>query len=164
MSEKVLHDFDNPCLSGTFALKRGLLLIVYALSRKLPILKRFCKSVYEENLDYSRTLNYLDQLLGIKSIFGINDHVSAKFPTFREELEREGASTVRHWHVSKDEVHWDPELDVPRSQWWFDKEYAAGRRGPSLGEWLVFHCDYPYLLPAYIHCIYQLRKQLETRR
>jgi len=156
---KVLHDFDNPYLSGGYALKRGFQLILYALSRKMRFLRRFCKRIYEENVEYARTLNYLDQLLGIDSIFGINDRVQVVFPNLREELEGGGGRTVRHWHVSKDEVHWEPELNVPRSQWWYDREYSEGKRTTKSGEWIVFHCDYPYLLPAYIRCIHELSNE-----
>ena len=78
------------------------------------------------------------------------------FPSLRKRLDELGARAVRHWHVSKDEVHWEPELGVPSSQWWFDQEYSRGARSPRPDEWLVFHCDYPYLLAYYIRCLYEL--------
>jgi hypothetical protein len=155
---QVLHDFDNAYVSGKYAFKRGIRLILYAVSRKLGFLGRFCKDVYEENYRYTFTLFALDRLLGIDSVFGINDRVEETFPGLRKKLDDAGARTVRHWHVSRDEVHWDPELKVPSSQWWMDQEYARGTRSPKPGEWLVFHCDYPYLLQAYIRCLYELRK------
>jgi hypothetical protein len=154
---KVLHDFDNPYISGKWALSRGVQLITYALSRKLSFLKRYCKEVYAESEDYSCTLCALDQLLGIKGIFGINDMVEKEFPSLRKKLTELEARTARHWHVSKEEVHWEPELNVPQTQWWFDQEYSSGKRSPRPEEWIVFHCDYPHLLSSYIRCLYQLK-------
>jgi hypothetical protein len=154
---KVVHDFDNPYMSGRWALRRGIQLITYALSRKISFLKRYCREVYAENEANSYTLYALDRLLGIRGIFGINDVVEKEFSGLRKRLGELGAPTVRHWHVSKDEVHWEPELGIPRTQWWFDQEYSCGIRSPKPDEWLVFHCDYPHLLPAYIQCLYELR-------
>jgi hypothetical protein len=153
----VLHDFDNPYVSGTWALRRGLALIIYALSRKLTFLRRFCRGMYQENYAYAKTLLALDQLLGIQGVFGINDHVEKEFPGLSKMLAVRGARTVRHWHVSKDEVHWEPELNVPRTQWWFDQEYVQGQHSPKPDEWIVFHCDYPHLLPYYVRCLHELR-------
>lgn len=153
---KVLHDFDNPYMSGKWALRRGIQLITYAVSRKLSFLKRYCREVYAESETYTYTLYALDHLLGIRGIFGINDAVETEFPGLRKKLSELGAPTVRHWHASKDEVHWEPELNVPRTQWWFDQEYSSGHRSPRPDEWLVFHCDYPHMLSPYIRCLYEL--------
>lgn len=153
---KILHDFDNAYPSGRWAFKRGLRFILYALSRRLPFLKRFCADIYGENYDNAFTLLALNDLVGVKALFGINDRVAAEFPNLRGELESLGARTIRHWHAGIDNPHWDPELDISRSRWWFDQEYAAGKRTPSTGEWILFHCDYPHLLPAYIRCLHEL--------
>jgi hypothetical protein len=153
----VLHDFDKPYLSGRWALKRSWLLFLYALSRRLAFLRPACRTVYLESYEYAWTLFRLDRLLGIESVFGINDDVSAVYPTLSTELASSGARVTRHWHVSPTEVHWDS-LDVPASQWWFDQEYAQGKRkGAKPSEWIVFHADYPHLLETYIKCLYELR-------
>ena len=153
---KILHDFDNAYPSGRWALKRGLNLIMYALSRWLPFLKRLSMGIYMENYRNALTLLALNDLAGVRGVFGINDRVAAEFPNLRKDLDYLGASTVRHWHAGKDDPHWDPELNISRSQWWFDQEYAAGKRTPSADEWIVFHCDYPHLLPTYIRCLHEL--------
>ncbi len=153
---KVLHDFDNAYPSGRWALKQGLSLVLYALSRWLPFLKPLSEDMYEENYRNTFTLLALDQLAGVKGIFGINDRVAAQFPNLRKDLESLGASTIRHWHAGVENPHWEPELNVPRSQWWFDQEYADAKRRPDANEWIVFHCDYPHLLPAYIRCLHEL--------
>lgn len=153
---RVLHDFDNAYPSGRWALRRGLDLIVYAFSRRLPFLRRLCENIYHENYDYAFTLVALNDLVGVRGLFGINDRVIEKYPNVRLELEALGARTIRHWHAGLDNPHWDPELDVSREQWWFDQEYAAGKRTPNATEWIVFHCDYPPLLPAYINCLHEL--------
>jgi hypothetical protein len=153
---KVLHDFDNAYPSGNWALKRGMRLILYAASRRLPFLKRFCRDIYNENYDNAFTLLALNDIAGVEGLFGINDRVAATFPNLRKELDSLGARTIRHWHAGLNNPHWEPELNIARSQWWFDQEYAAGKRTPSAGEWILFHCDYPQLLPAYIRCLHEL--------
>jgi len=153
---KVLHDFDNAYPSGRWAFKKGFHLLLYAASRRLPFLKKYCADVYRENYDNAFTLLALNDLVGVRGIFGINDRVSAEFPNLRAELESLGGHTIRHWHAGLDNPHWDPELNISRQQWWFDQEYAAGKRRPSASEWILFHCDYPQLLPAYIKCLHEL--------
>jgi hypothetical protein len=153
---KILHDFDNAYPSGRWALKRGLRLVLYAFSRFLPFLKHFCSDIYRENYDNAFTLLALNDLVGVEGLFGINDRVAAEFLNLRKELGSLGARTIRHWHAGTDAPRWDPELDVSRRQWWFDQEYAAGKRTPSTDDWIVFHCDYPHLLPAYISCLHEL--------
>jgi hypothetical protein len=154
---RVLHDYDNPYPSGRWALERGLKLILYAASKKLPFLRRYCRSVYDECYEHMWTLHQIDSLLGIKSIFGINDDVVKAYPDLQPDVLRgHGLNAVRHWHRSSNEVHWHPELDVPQTNWWFDIQYACGQRKPQKDEWLVFHCDYPHLLPHYVRCLYEL--------
>jgi hypothetical protein len=153
---KILHDFDNAYPSGRWALKRGFRLLLYAFSRRLPFLKRYCGDIYQENYDNAFTLLALNDLVGVRGLFGINDRVAEQFPNLRTKLESLGARTLRHWHAGLDNPHWDPELRISREQWWFDQEYAAGKRTPTPDEWILFHCDYPQLLPSYINCLHEL--------
>jgi hypothetical protein len=148
---RVLHDFDSPFLSGTYALRRGLRLIMFALSKKLPFLRPFVKDIYAECYSYCLTLARLDKLMGLKSTFGLKQEVEKEFPDLRCVLEEMGFDVRRHVHISKAEVTWDPPLDVEPKYWFFDQAYATGRMKPSRDtKWAVFHADYPYLLDWYV--------------
>jgi len=155
---KIIHDFDDAYPSGRWALHRGWKLILYAMSKRLPFLKRYCKDVYLENYENARILCELDTLLGQTSRFGINTRVEPVFPQLRGELEALGAKVYKHWHVSKTDVRWDPPLpfEAPMSHWWFDQDYAAGKVDATADDMLTFHVDRPYLLPAYIDALYEI--------
>ncbi|MHB2036981.1 MAG: hypothetical protein ACYCPW_09625 [Nitrososphaerales archaeon] len=157
-SLKVIHDFDDAYPSGNWAIKRGVKLIVYGLSKKLPFLRRYCKEIYLENYRNAEVLAKLDALLGITSRFGINTRVQPIFPQLGEELEALGANVHMHWHVSKVDVRWDPPLpfDTPMSHWWFDQDYAAGRKHATADDLLCFHVDRPYLLADYIRALHEV--------
>jgi hypothetical protein len=159
---KVVHDFDNAFPSGRWALKRGLQLVLYALSRKIGFLKRFCEEVYCENYDYAITFRRLDMLLGINAFYGIHNRILPDHPQIKEELQKMGAH-VRDHHHDVNEVTYSPSLpfEVPRSQWWFDLEYSQGKRGVNPDEVIEFHCEHPYLLAHYIRCVYEARKLSE---
>ena len=74
----VLHDFDSPYLSGKYALRRGVQLVLYALSKKIRFFRRLTivKEVYEETESYAITLAKLSKITGIQAIFGINRNVN----------------------------------------------------------------------------------------
>lgn len=147
---RVLHDFDSPLLSGRYALNRGLKLVVFALSKKLPFLRPIVRDVYTECYEYCLTLARLDKLAGVKSIFGLRKEVEDEFPDLKRKLEGMGFSVHRHTHLSKTNVMWDPPLAVDPKYWFFDQRYAAGEVKPEeRTEWAVFHADYPYLVNHY---------------
>lgn len=155
---RILHDFDNPYPSGRWALKRGISLILYAISRWVPPLQRWCSEVYLENYEYAKTLAQLDVLLGIHSLFGINRRVIRIFPNLRRDLlgmDIKDEAIVDHWHVSAHEVHWHPTLIVPKEDWFFDQDWSKGRRILPSGQYAVFHADYPYLLSSYIDFLWK---------
>jgi len=154
----VLHDFDNPHLSGKYALRRGGKLILYAISKKLPLLRRFVKDIYFETYGNCMTLAALDKLLGIESRFGLKDEVLEAFPELDKELANMGFAVHRHYHVSRDDVQWQPPLDVEKDAWFFDQQYNTSRNVGSHLKWAVFHADYPYLLPAYVDFLLNARR------
>jgi hypothetical protein len=153
----VLHDFDNPYLSGRYALRRAFKLTLYALSKKLFFLRRFAAEIYSETYQYCRTMATLDLLLNIQSTFGLKDEVTAAFPTIANELRSLGFDVRRHYHISTKDVRWDPPLDVTPESWFFDRRYGEDR-AIGLGKWAVFHADYPYLFSAYVDFLLQARK------
>lgn len=146
----ILHDFDSPYLSGRYALRRGFELILFAMSKKLRILKPLADRVYRECYDYCLTLAKVDRLLGIESHFGIKPEVEKEFPTLVSELQALGLRIHKHYHVSRDQVGWDPPLEVDRESWFFDQQFARDGAIPDSIDWAVFHADYPFLVGAYI--------------
>jgi len=153
----VLHDFDNPYLSGNYALRRGLKLIIYALSKKIPLLRRWVKDIYAETYSNCKTLAVLDKLLGLHSTFGLKDEVLEAFPGLDKELKEMGFDVRKHTHISRDDVRWEPPLNVEKEAWFFDQTFNRSRMIPEHARWAVFHADYPYLLPTYIDFLFQAR-------
>lgn len=154
---KVLHDFDNPYLSGSYSLRRGLKLVIYALSKKFPPLRRLVKDIYAETYSNCKTLAALDKLLGLDSRFGLKDEVLEAFPGLDKELVKMGFHVHKHAHISRDDVRWEPTLDVEKEAWFFDQTFNRNRNVPEDARWAVFHADYPYLLPTYIDFLVQAR-------
>ncbi|MGD0177127.1 MAG: hypothetical protein ABSC50_09925 [Candidatus Bathyarchaeia archaeon] len=153
----VLHDFDNPYLSGNYAFRRGLKLIVYALSKKIPLLRRWVKDIYSETYSNCKTLAALDKLLGLDSKFGLKAEVLEAFPGLDKELAEMGFHIHKHAHISRDDVRWEPPLNVEKEAWFFDQNFHRSREIPGHVRWAVFHADYPYLLPTYIDFLLQAR-------
>jgi len=157
---KVLHDFDTPFLSGSYALKRGLRLVVYAASKKLPFLRPFVRDVYEECRNYCLTLARLDKLIGLKAAFGLREDVEKEFPDLRRKLEEMGFAVHRHVHVTRANVVWDPPLDVEPQYWFFDQRYAAGGlKIDNETKWAVFHADYPHVFEHYVRFLEESRSK-----
>lgn len=153
---RIVHDWDLPYLNGRWALKRGLKLILYAFSKKLPLLKRFVKDIYDETHRYCITLNKLDELLGITPHWGIRREVYSVFPSLKKKLKGE---IHLHIHNNDGTVSWHPPLNPPFPMTWdarhFDQYYQEGVRYEY--DWYVWHVDYPYILPKYIDFLYSNR-------
>lgn len=153
----ILHDFDNPYLSGNYALRRGLKLIIYALSKKIPLLRGWVRDIYAETYSNCKTLAALDKLLGLDSRFGLKPEVLEAFPGLDKELEEMGFHTHRHTHISRDDVRWEPPLGVEKDAWFFDQTFNRNHEIPEHLRWAVFHADYPHLLPTYMDFLLQAR-------
>ena len=153
----VLHDFDNPYLSGKYALRRGCKLILYAFSKKIPLLRRWVKDVYAETYGNCKTLAALDKLIRLDSRFGLKPEVLEAFPGLDKDLAEMGFQIHKHTHISRDDVRWDPPLDVEKEAWFFDQTFKRDQKIPEHAKWAVFHADYPYLLPTYIDFLTQTR-------
>jgi hypothetical protein len=162
MKIKVLHDFDSPFLSGRYALKRGIQLVLYAISKKIKFLRRFdkIKDVYNETEKYAQTLAKLDKISNVQSFFGIHNNVRTIFPEFPKVLKQYDANIIEHWHelsngssISK----WNPPLCQRKETWHYDLDYKSkGKQVVKLekDEMPIFHVDYPYLLECYIDWLY----------
>jgi hypothetical protein len=141
-------------------MKRGLALLLFAASKKLRPLRPLAKQLYRECYDYCLTLAKIDRLLGIESHFGIKEEVAKEFPELMPELQALGFQVHKHYHVSREQVGWEPPLEVKQQSWFFDQEYAANKVIPGSLDWAVFHADYPFLIDAYIDF---LSKTIRTR-
>lgn len=162
MKIKVLHDFDSPFLSGRYALKRGVQLVLYAISKKIKFLRRFevVKEVYNETKIYAQTLAKLDKISNVQSFFGIHNNVHNIFPEFHRVLKQYDVNIIEHWHelsksgsISK----WNPPLSQRKETWHYDLNYKnKGKEVVKLekDEMPIFHVDYPYLLEHYIDWLY----------
>ena len=170
---KILHDWDNPYTGrGTTAFRRGLQLILFALSKKIPLLTRIpmVRRVRDEHRSYVDVLAMLDDLAGVKPIFGVRDRVEKAYPGVKNYLrETYGVDVRRHLHIGRNRDPdrtrtWEP-LDglehVTSNVWHFDKRYSEGappKLGP--GELPIWHVDHPSFLRHYIRYLYE-RKHCE---
>lgn len=150
---EVLHDWDNPYPSGSWALKRGISLICYAVTK---FLKHPMGSVANETDSYVITLLKLDELLGIRPIFGLRDEVSAVKGSTASMLKLGGYDVRRHVHVGerldpKRTRTWEPPLNQSPATWHFEDDCIAHRPTQLFeGELPCWHIDYPHHLRAYI--------------
>lgn len=158
MRLKVLHDWDEPYKSERRSLYRAAQLILYALSRKVSILRRLpiVRPVYDELYRNSLALAKLDRLLGVHGIFGIRDDVAERYPDILNEIRRY-AEVRRHVHFDLPDRRmrkWEPPLNQSPATWHYDRKYVKGQRNVEglldRDELPIFHVDYPEFLSAYI--------------
>ncbi len=167
MKIKVLHDWDNPYRSGRWGIRRGIQLILYGISKKIPLLKRIpmVREVYDELYKNAITLAKLDRLVDVKGIFGVQDSVVERFPIVGAEIVKYWGDFRRHIHIDhpKKTRLWEPPLMCPRREiWQYDQRYKEhGEDVPMLkdGELPIFHVDYPRFIPLYIDWLYWVIKE-----
>lgn len=164
---KVLHDWDSLWISGRWALKRGISLFCYVLSKKLPLLLKIkyfhenTEKIQAEQLIYMETLIKLNKLSGVSPIFGIRDVIREKYGEEIDELAlKYGVDIRRHIHIGElsDPNRtrlWEPPLNQSKETWHFDTKWAKGEKvilKPN--ECAVFHIDYPHYLSFYIDYLF----------
>ena len=151
-------------MNRRYALIRGVQLILYGLSNKLPILKKLSivKKAYRETMDHAVTLAKLDRLAMVGSIFGIRPKILKVFPE-AELLDKFGADVRQHWHIGDnadpDRVRiWVPSLVQGRHTWNYDRNFLEYGRDFGIklkdGEKPVFHVARIEGLTAYIDFLY----------
>ena len=167
----ILHDWDSATLSGRKALRRGVALVVYALSKWVSWLnwwgrvKRSNRAIDRERLYYMQTLIRLDELLGEVPIFGIRGEVLDKHPEEILRLVKEYDVELRqHLHIGSPpdptrERLWVPPLIQSMKSWTFERDYIAGRGELEEGDLPIFHVDNPENLRHYIAYLYEERKK-----
>ncbi len=158
----VLHDWDNPYRSGRWCIRRGVQLIIYALSKRIKILRKMSmvKEMYTELYNNAITLAKLDRLVKVHGIFGVKDSVVHEFPTIEEDINSLKLEYRRHIHVDYPRAvrWWEPPLSQREVTWRYDQKYRDhGRNIPiklKPGELPIFHVDYPNFIPLYIDWLY----------
>lgn len=158
----VLHDWDNPYRSGRWCIRRGVQLILYGISKKIPLFRRLpmVEEVYGELYKNAITLAKLDRLVDVEGIFGVRDDVAEKFPTIGIEVVKYLGDFRRHIHIDHpEEIRlWEPPLKCPRKVvWHYDQRYRDHGEKISMlkaGELPIFHVDYPNFVPLYIDWLY----------
>lgn len=155
---KVLHDYDNVKPFRSYAFRRGLRMVAYAISDKLGL---GLFPMDDELESYMETLIKLDKLVGVEPIVGIRDKVLEAKPHLFQRSQSLGADTRRHFHVGADNDPkrvrgWDPPLTLSRAVHMYDREWVKGTAGKiGKGDVPIWHVDYPHLLPNYIDFLYR---------
>ena len=165
----VLHDWDRVNRSGSWALRRGISLVVYAIAQKLPFLKG-CHAIMmntlkidKEQIEYMETLIKLDMITGVIPIFGIRDEIRERHGERIDKLkEIYGVDIRRHIHIGKNKDPdrkrlWEPPLNkqTPNS-WHFEVNYMRGKKVElQPGELPIFHVDRANLISVYIDFLFE---------
>lgn len=168
----VLHDMDLSSWDTLAAIKRGIKLIIYAISRIFRVRFSFVEDIYLEARKNADIIIKLDKLVGVESIIGINTDVLRDHPNIMKEL-REFCPDVReHIHIGDKNYRplgwrkfsdpnrkrlWIPPLDQPKETWHYDLDYEKGTL-PLLkeGQLPIFHIDSMNSLSNYINFLYWL--------
>jgi len=159
---KVLFDWDQPHLSGLYAIKRGIKLIVFGICKTLKLRPTYVEEIYRETDDYAQALSQINELCGIQTIYGIRDHVRIEKSDTIEKL-KEKNDIRRHTHIGEAPDpnrtrRWEPPLQQTKDTWYYDEDYYNGHEVPlKEGELPVFHVDRPYRLQTYIKFLYEHR-------
>ena len=165
----VLHDWDRVNRSGSWALRRGISLVAYAMAQKLPFLKG-CHAIMmntlkidKEQIEYMETLIKLDMITGVIPIFGIRDEIRERHGERIDKLkEIYGVDIRRHIHIGKNKDPdrkrlWEPPLNkqTPNS-WHFEVNYMRGKKVElQPGELPIFHVDRANLISVYIDFLFE---------
>ena len=158
---KILIDWDQPNLSGSYAIKRGIKLIAYGICKKLNLRPKFVDEIYRETDEYAITISRLNELLGIYTIYGIRDSVKyEKNPTIEQLWKND---VRRHIHIGENndpdrQRLWEPALNQSKDTWHYDDDYYNGHEVTlKEGELPIFHVDRPFRLQTYIKYLYEHR-------
>ena len=166
---KVLHDWDRLELSGRWALRRGVSLLLYALARKFNFLNRIkyfrknIKAIEAEKLAYMKTLIKLNTICGVRQIYGIRDIIKEEYGDEINALNlKYGLDIRRHIHIGENSDPnrirmWIPPLyGQTRESWHFDTKFARGEKVVLKPEERpIFHVDHPYYLASYIDYLFK---------
>ena len=153
-------DWDDPNIRGSWAIKKGVKLILYGILVLFRKTNWAPKEIMRETDDYAETMLKINDLLGIETVIGVRDSVKlAKIKTVEKMIEK-GYDVRRHTHIGEPpdpnrQRLWDPPLHQTPHTWHYDIDYVAGNRVELLpGELPVWHIDRPHYLKHYIDFLY----------
>lgn len=162
---RVLHDYDEPHLSAKYAIRRGLKLLLYGMSKYLGFKPKITEAVYEETRENADTLIKIDKLVGITPIMGIRDKIQEYYPNIMSELEEYGVDVRTHIHIGEaPDINrirtWIPIEGLEKitsNVWHYDKDHVLNKR-PKLGEGEIpiWHVDRPNWLKYYVDFLYEV--------
>ncbi len=158
--KKVLIDWDNPNVGGSWAIRRGLNLIAYGILKGLRISK-LPKEIEKETDDYALMILKINDMVGVETIVGIRDPVRSAKGTTVDAMVNAGYDVRRHIHIG-DRADpdrrrvWEPPLRQSPLTWHYDSDYVAGKpvKIPP-GELPIWHFDKPYWMKYYIDFLYK---------
>jgi len=166
---KVLHDWDRLVIDGGWVKRRFISLLFYGLCakfkflRKIKYLQENAEKLEAEQIEYMLTLIKLNQLCGVKPIFGIRDEIRERYDKEINELaEKHDLDVRRHIHIGKDtdpdrKRTWNPPLTQSRDTWHFGTSWVNGNPVPlKPNELPIFHVDRPQYLKHYIDYLYEI--------
>jgi hypothetical protein len=161
---RVLHDYDEPHLSAKYAIRRGLKLILYGISKYIGFKIKITEGIYNETRENADTIIKLDKLVGITPILGVRDKVQEYYPDIMDELNKYGVDVRTHIHIGEaPDINrirtWDPIEGLEKissNVWHYDKDHVLKRR-PKLkdGEIPIWHIDRPNWLKFYVDFLYE---------
>ncbi len=158
---KVLHDMDRPYLGAFPALKRGAMLILYAISRVVRLRFEFMDNIYEEVRENADVLIKLDKLVGVESVVGVRDEICRSYPHIMERLKEYDVDVREHIHIGKRHLNrkrlWIPPLNQPKETWHYDRDYIDGNKVMlKKGQLPIWHIDRPDRVKDYINFLYSV--------
>ncbi len=167
---RVLHDMDVPHWVTLRALKRGVKLVIFAISKMLGIRIRIVDDIYEEVRENVDVMIKLDKLVGVTSIMGIKREILDTYPNIMEDLKEYDIDVREHIHIGDKKYRpfgwrkysdpnrkrlWIPPLDQPKETWNYDSDYILGKRKLlKSGQLPLWHVDGMGYLKHYIIFLY----------
>jgi len=156
---RVLIDWDNPNIGGSWAIRKGLKLIVYGVLKGLGV-KSLPKEIERETDDYALMLLRINDMAGVETVVGVRDPVRSVKAETVEKMISLGYDVRRHAHIGEPpdpdrKRIWEPPLSQSPQTWNYDREYVAGNPVELAPDELpIWHVDTPYWAKHYVNFLY----------
>jgi len=160
MEKKVLFDWDQPYVSGSGAIKKGIKLIIYGVAKVLNLPGFMPKEIVRESDDYAEIILKINDMYGVETVIGITDSVKeARMDTVTKMIAA-GYDVRRHIHIGEPpdpnrQRLWEPPLHQLPHTWHYDEDYRKGKHIKlEPGELPIWHFDRPHGIKDYINFLY----------
>jgi len=159
----IIHDWDFPLYKPSTCLKTSLWLLGYFfLGRFKRYRNRMPETLLKQKLSYMQALIQIDQLYGVKPVWGITDQVLQAFPEAVKLLEQNGQEIRYHYHNKQKQQgkgRWLPSLQVEPENMIYDRLYMQGKTELPESTTVVWHVDHIYNLPWYIKFLEKCKEE-----